>query len=408
MTIAISQLEKNGRFPPLEIQIQRVVERDGQRVAEDTAYLREFLSYRFTQSMLIPVDAFSFTFVPPSYAPGKSLVTIDELTKEGDIVTVWYGPDNDRRQIATGLIDSTSLRCTLQGESFGVVGRDLLGQLEDQDAVSFGPGKTETYWGPAVGVKSVVRGLIKQTRIADTKIKLQGISDDKALFATSPGESKLSALLRYLEPLNALVWLEADGTIMVGKPDFRSVSSGTFFVDRKNEQANCTMSVNKNAGRIPNGVLGIWSGGEFAQDAFATDLIENNAERCSELRKAGHIINKTVVVSVPSTDIKSGSSDLTTLSSKGAEGYVKAYVKRLIARANLSEVDVEVIVPGHCNDDGDPYVADTIYKIYNDRGNIDEDMYCYAVDYFMDKGGGQTTALHFCKLGTIVADADAP
>lgn len=409
MTVAFNELERYGRFPPIELQIQRVVNRAGKQTTETTAYVTEFLSYRFAQSMLIPVDAFSFSFFPATDDLDRSKPTIDELVKEGDIVSVFYGRNKSRKQIATGIVDSTALSCSPQGESFQIVGRDLLGQLEDQDAISFGEGKTGTYWGDSAALESVVRELVKQTRIADNRIKRQGVANEVSLYATSPGESKLSALLRFLEPMNALVWLDADGTIMLGKPNFKSVPAGTFLVDRKNSQTNVLqMKVTKNAGRIPNGVLGIWTGCEKVQDSFSTGVIINPAERAAALRRAGHIINKTIVVSLPDTNVESSGPALDTLRKKGASEYVKQYVKRLIAKANIGEVDVEVLVPGHCNDNGEPYVADTVYKIFNDRANVDEDMYCYAVDYMMDTGGGQSTSLYFCKLGTIVADAEAP
>lgn len=409
MTIALSELQKFGRFRPVRLQVQRFTAPSSSYEVYKTD---NFTSYRFTQSMLIPVDAFSFSFAPPSKPTNLGSPNIDELIMEGDVVTLHIGSGSDDTLLATGIVDSIGLRSARDGETFTVVGRDLLGQFEDQDAVTFddGTGKPKMFWGDSVGIKSVVRELAKQTRINPDNLRLQGISDNQQLFATSPGESKLSALLRYLEPLNSLVWVEANGGIVVGKPNFSQPANlGMFYVNKREQKSNVIhMQVNKNAGRIPNGVLGVWSGGEFAQDTFVTGMMENPATRPNALRKAGHIMNKTVVVSVPTTNVASGGAALATLRNSGADEYVRQYVKRLIARSNVAELDVEVLVPGHNNDDGEPYVADTVAHIFNDRAAVDEDMYCYAVDYLMDQGGGQSTALHFCKLGTIVADAEAP
>jgi len=408
MTIAVSQLQKKGRFQPMRVQVQRY---DSPNNSYEVYKTAAFKSYRFSQSMLVPVDAFSFSFQPPSKPDNPGSPAIDDLIREGDVVTVHQGDDTDDTMIATGIVDSIGLRSARESETFTINGRDLLGQFEDQDAVTFedGSGKPKMEYGENVSLKSVIRELAKQTRINGDNVRLQGIQDVRQLLAYSPGESKLSALLRFLEPLNALVWTESDGTIVCGKPNFAQPANlGQFFVRKKDGKSNVIyMQVNKNAGRIPNGVLGIWSGGELAQDAFATGVIQNPATRCTALRKAGHIINKTVVVSVPTSNVQSDGVALNTLRND-ASGYVNAYVKRMIARANVGELDVEVLVPGHCNDSGIAYTADTVAHIFNDRAQIDENMYCYAVDYMMDEGGGQSTSLHFCKLGTIVADAEAP
>jgi prophage tail gpP-like protein len=57
---------------------------------------------------------------------------------------------------------------------------------------------------------------------------------------------------------------------------------------------------------------------------------------------------------------------------------------------------------------GEPFEPDQVYHVMHDRAGVDEDMYLFACDYSLNEDSGQSTLLHFCKLGTIVAGAEAP
>ncbi len=92
----------------------------------------------------------------------------------------------------------------------------------------------------------------------------------------------------------------------------------------------------------------------------------------------------------------------------GGGNILQAYAKREIARRNVNEIIVQAVVPGHYNEEGEPYVTDTVYHVEYDRGGVDENMYLFQTDYGLNAERGQHTNLYFCRLGSIVADVRAP
>lgn len=393
MTVALKELDKNGRFPAVEVLVQRIDKTKRSRASQDSdsvSLLKNFVSYSLSSSMLIPVDSFSFSFKPEFEDKDA---TMDDLVREGDIVVVSV----NGKTMMTGVVDAVGLSQGAE-EVVSFYGRDMLGMFESQDAVS-------ADMGPVFATTMTFQDVFNKLKIgtrSDT-LRLQGVSKTtKGLFSTQPGESKLAALMRFIEPFNALVWTDPDGTIVIGRPSNQD-DGDKFFADKKNRTSNVLdFETNRAAGRIPNGVLGVWSGAAQAVGVYITSVTNNPAERPDALRKAGHKITKSIVVSVPDPKSPEGLSDLNGLTQGN---YVDNMIARMIARENVQEIDVRVVVPGHTNEKLAPYSADRVCHIYNDLVPLDEAMYCYQVEWSFSEGTGQTTGLHFCRRNTIVPGA---
>lgn len=381
-------LDITGRLPPVSIIVTPI------ETSRPTVYLDRFLSYRFSSSVLIPVDTFSFGFVAPDSKPFYSSI------RDGDIVSLFA---NDI-PISTGIIDAIEIETDEQsGEKVSINGRDLMAQLEDHDAIT---ADDKPVWSTLITLNSVISTLTANTRI--TKHKTPQAPTSPYLFATDPSESKLSALQRFIEPLNCLAWMDPTGTLMVGRPNMSQKSSGNLIVSRSERRSNCrSIKVIRSATTIPNIIIPIWSGQENVTDRTPIgQRLYNAAEGPKRLRNARHIVQKTVVVSTPQADSSQGLSD--TNEFKAASGNIlQAHAKREIARANQKEVIVEIVVPGHYNENGQAYKIDTVYNIQYDRGSVSENMYLFQVEYSGDENG-QSTSLYFCRLGTIVSDVRAP
>lgn len=384
-----SLLEQTGRMPPVSLIIQPLS--GAKRITLD-----RFLTYRFTSSILVPVDTFDFNFVAPD-----SETPLDDTIKDGDIVQVLASGE----PLATGIIDITDVETDKEfGEKGSISGRDLMSQFEDHDAISI---DDTPVWGNNMTVDQVVRKLSENTRIS--KYETQLAPKQPYLFATEPGESKLAALQRYLEPLNCLAWMGPNGSLIIGRPNMAQKSKGTIICSKTRRESNViSIKATRNSTSIPNIILPIWSGQESVQERVPKEQRLLNASRGpSRLRNNGHRVPKCVVVSTPqgaSAQELSGVNQFTA----GGSNLLQAYAKREIARQNIKELIVQALVPGHYNERGEPYQADQVYKIEYDRGKVDENMYLYQVDYELTEDRGQTTRLHFCRLGRIVSGVVAP
>lgn len=392
-------LAKNGKFPVITLIVKPLENAAGSvknSLSVDGQPLVRFLGYSFQSSIIVPVDTFSFSFAAPDADPITSSIN------EGDIVLL---TGNDVT-LATGIVDQIDVETDSEfGEKVTLTGRDLMSQLEDQDAISI---DSSPIWVEKTSLLAGVQQLCKDTRI--TTVALTGKTPGSTyLLATEPGESKLAALQRFLEPLNCIAWMAPNGALLVGKPNMAQEISGEFILFRNLRLSNClSMRVTRSSTSIPNIIVPVWAGQETTVDRVSKQqALTNKAPGPSRLLKLGHRVPKSVIVSTPQATDAQGLSSVNAFSAGGGN-ILQAYAKREIARKNIGEIKVQIAVPGHFADDGSAFRIDTVYRIANDRASLDENMYLYQIAYDMTPEGGQRTNLFFCRLGCIVADNAAP
>lgn len=392
------KLDKDGRLPPVKLEVYPL-DQSGRFNKGNPFTIERFTSYSFSSSILVPVDTFGFAFRPEPPKREDRSTYYDRIVCEGDTVQLTV----DGEAIATGYVDARDTETDVdRGITLQMQGRDLMGFLEDNDAVN--PDAT-ILWANTANINDVLPTLLKNTRIRG--FELRNIDKNvKSLFATNPGESKLAALQRFLDPLNALAWMTSGGKLVCGKPSFDSASQGTLGVRSFDRESNVlAFRAHRAAGQIPNAVLSIWTGMESVQTIVSKKQLKLNAAKGpSRLYQAGHRIFRTLATSAPdANDTKQGLAEVQRLISQGAN-YLDSLAARELARENINELLVTCTVPGHLNAQGDPYVPDQCYDIVHDADGIDEKMYLFAVEYALSEDSGEVTHLSFCKLNTIVAE----
>jgi len=384
------QLQKTGRMPPVTIIIKPLT--GGPSITVD-----RFLSYTFSSSIIIPVDTFSFAFAAPDGPP------LTDAIQDGDIATLLA---NDI-PICTGVIDVTETETDAEyGEKSTISGRDVMGQLEDQDAVSL---TSKPIFAKSTSIQNGVKLICQDTKISRFDFRGVPSPSPAPLLASEPGESKLSVLQRFLEPYNVVPWTGPSGELIVGKPNMRQQKAGNLILSKSDRSSNILSArVRRSSTNIANIVAAIWSGQEqLGARISPQQIIYNSAPGPTRLRKAGYLVPKAVVTSNVNATDPQGLSAINAVQAAGSQ-VIQAYAKREIARQNFGEIQFECVVPGHFNANGEPYMPDTVYNINYDRGSLFEDMYLYQVQYQLSLEQGQTTVLSFCRFGSIVADNVAP
>lgn len=384
------KIASSGRFPPVSLNIKPL------DPAREAVKLDRFLSYNFNSSILIPVDNFSFTFVAPD-----SEEPLNKIIKEGDIVQLTA----DNIVLATGIIDTTELEVDSDfGEKGTVNGRDLMGQLEDHDAIDL---NSAPIYANRTTIKAAVNELSKNTRV-ENQVIFQDAPTGSYLFATEPGESKLSALARFLEPLNCVAWMSPDGKITVGRPNMKPTNrQGKLILSKSTRDSNVTtMRATRSSATIANVIVPVWSAQESVVFVVGKSQAKYNyAEGPARLYKQNHRLPKTMVISNPQGGDPSSVSQINQFLTGG--NLFEQYALRELARQNVREVVIQAVVPGHYNDAGQPFKVDTVYTVIFDRGDVQADMYLYAVEYKLSEDGGQQTLLSLCNLGSIVSGIKA-
>lgn len=393
----IDEFRRRPKLPPVIATIVPVSAKTEGR-AEDYYRISTLLEYSFESSILIPSSSFSFSFAAPDDPR-----PITEYISEGDMVVLSC---NDQ-VIATGLVESIQMEVQMQlGERITVVGRDLIGQWEDHDAVTLGadPMRDGYYT-----LQEVFNQLKANTRIS--QLDVQGISRNiTQLFATTPGESKMTALTRFLEPINCVAWMQPNGRMIIGRPAFDGPKAGDIICSKEKKNSNVlSINVTYAAGRIPNVVVPIYSGQDDLLSRAPQGILVNKARKPNLLYQRGHQVIKTAMTSIPEGNTVQDNAEIGKLEQAG--GNVNTLVKqgalRFFARANVAEMIVQAVVPRHLNKDGVPYSIDSLYYVDFDRGGVQELMYLYEANYTLSEEQGQRTNLFFCRLGTIVANTRA-
>lgn len=271
----LRRLEKDGRLPGVELRVQPLNGPGEARRPPRT--LTRFLSYEFDSSLLVPVDTFSFTFaVPDDPRPFSAYF------REGDLVQLAC----DNVVLSTGIIDSVEVDVDARnGERITVQGRDLLSQLEDQDAIS---ANSDPVFARSAAIEAVFKLLTSSTRIQ--RLRVQDAPTRAYLFATEPGETKLSALARYMEPLNVLAWMDPDGTLVIGRPNMLQEPRGTLVLDKGRRESNVlAMKAVYAAALVPNIFLPVWVGQETVQARVAkSQQLLNASVGPARLLRLGH------------------------------------------------------------------------------------------------------------------------
>jgi prophage tail gpP-like protein len=342
-------LGKTGRFPPVFLVITPLAE------PKREVTLNLFLSYTFSSSVLIPVDTFSFQFT----APNDDTPPVD-IIKSGDIVRL----EANNITLATGIIDTVDIETTRDGgEMVSLEGRDLMSQYEDNDAISI---DDSPIWKNKYKISQVLTELNKSTRV--NKFELQDAPEEGYLFATEPGETKLSALQRYLEPLNCIAWMTPDGKIKAGRPNMSQTPKGRLILSKSKRDSNVlSMKATRQTTKVPNIIVPVWVGQEETQARTPKqNRLLNNSKDPSRLRQFGHRVIKTVMVSTPEGDQAQDLAEINRLQA-GGQNLLQAHAKREMAKARMDELVVQATIAGHYNDLGEPFMPDTVYKIEYDR-----------------------------------------
>lgn len=354
--------------------------------------LRTFTSYSFDRNVMIPAAPFRFT------APGIDPF-IRQSIRSGDMVELFaIGTDGSRLQIATGFVDETDTHITPSHVEYVITGRDTMGQMVDNAAVDSNNRVIQT---TNLKLDAVLSQLIQNTRIP-AGIQVQNIPDGTLLFQTTPGETKINALQRYLEFTNCLVWSMPNGQIKIGKPNFSANPSGQLSLNRAIPQTNNLLEarVRRN---VNTAIRQIVVQLQTLSLVDANAYTKQNADQ-DMLNISGSLGGRSVFDIFSYGQGTDSVNQITQVGNFSGSPYKLGEAKALreIAKDNMKIIEVEAVVKGHLNDSGFVYDVDQIYSVVLPDDNVMENMYVYAVTHELTLEHGRTTRLKLVRLGTIV------
>lgn len=364
-----------------------------------TNSINTFNSYSFDRNILTPASAFRFT------APGIEK-TVRMAIRSGDMVALYAVDDNNKKwPLATGIVDETDTHIVPNSLEYVLTGRDTLGQLVDNASVDIA--------NKIINTENVTLQTFLQTLIANTRIPQGfvpspgGLPNGKLLINTNIGETKINALQRYLDFMNCLIWSNAQGQAIIGKPNFAQDTSGHLVMDfsdsRKNNLLECRVRRNTN-----QAIRQISTRLQTQAQVDAGQFTTNNQD--DDMKKVvAYKVGRSVSNIFSYGQGSDAANQIVAVGNQSGSPQVlgAAYSRREIARENVKVLDVEVVVEGHFNEAGTPYNIDQIYDVQIEDEDVNEEMYVYSCNYELTLEHASLTRMRLCRRGNTLVDGAA-
>lgn len=355
-----------------------------------------FQSYSFDKNILTPAAAFRFTAGGMDKAQRLSI-------RSGDLINVLAVDDKGTRTLlATGIVDETDTHVSAKSVEYVITGRDMIGQLIDNASVD---SNNIIQNGAETSLVNLLKALIANTRIPPAFLPQQ-VPNGTVFWQTMAGETKINTLQRYMEFGNCLIWCAANGSLIFGKPNYSQEKAGFLRVSSTSPSGNNMLEVRVRR-NLNQAIRQIVTQLSTMDNVAAGSYTVRNQDRDVRAR-AGSLVGRSVYESFSYGNAGDAYNTVEQIGNDGSPQSIgQAKSNRVIARDNMKVLDVECSVEGHLNANGIPYNIDQIYNVQIDDEDVAEDMLVYAATYDLTLEAGATTKLKLCRLGTIVAYAEA-
>ncbi|OTG68315.1 hypothetical protein B9T25_06435 [Acinetobacter sp. ANC 4470] len=149
-----------------------------------------------------PSEGWSFSLF------SKDDLTIPDEIKSGAKIQAFYGDE----LILTSIADAVEEGCDRSGYALKISGRDLVGQLIDCSVPIFN--------GRQINLEELINKYVLSGDLSNLfhDVRIQNNSWLKNKVSVEPGESLWDAIVKAAQVTGQHVWLEPDGTLVVGDP----------------------------------------------------------------------------------------------------------------------------------------------------------------------------------------------
>ncbi|WP_375591711.1 phage baseplate assembly protein [Chitiniphilus eburneus] len=162
---------------------------------------RHWTRYEIDSDLLVPADAWTV-------ALGLPRGEIPPVVQEGAAVVVRVGADT----VMSGRIDDIADQIDARGHSLSLSGRDGAAVLVDCSAPILS--------GRAVTLAQIVQTVVRPLGVTRVRIDSAAGNSRSDKVAVEPGDTAWDTLARAAEARGLWPWMDPDGTLVVGGPDY--------------------------------------------------------------------------------------------------------------------------------------------------------------------------------------------
>lgn len=323
--------------------------------------------------LLTPADAFELELY------SRDPAQLPEVLSEGAPCTLSLGKD----RVLTGQIDEFELDVSRAGSSIRINGRDLAATLVDCSA-------------PFVAMRNasldeIIDQVVKPLGVTRVEIRAARKQPSRRV-QIEPGQSAWEALLQVAEANGLWPWIEPDGRLVVGGPDYAAAPVATLILRRDGQGNNVErLSLRRSiAGRFSQ-VTVLGQHGQFDGDTYDTGRSHlESIVRDEALARRG-IFRPQVII-----DSSAESQDMAT-----------TRARKLLADSRLEGTEIRAVVKGHRAGNGAVWAPGQRIIVRSEPHGLDATFFLMGRTLRLTRRDGAITELRLREDKLWVLDADA-
>ena len=318
----------------------------------------QWTNYDIVSDLLTPADDFSVTL-------GRPVDAEPDAVRVGDKVEVRVGGDT----VLSGRIDRAHTTTEKGNKTLTIQGRDDAGILLDCSAPLFN--------AQDMDLNQIIEKIVKPLGLS--KIRIDAAKTNKThKVQIEPGSRAWDALTQYAEANGVWPWMEPDGTLVVGGPDYTTAPV-----------AELVLRVSGDNNNIKR---------------------RNMAARYSEVTVLGqsHTGKHNIKATVKDESLKLSRPLIVTEPDVDSQAEAERKAKKRLADSRLEGLTITAVVQGHRTDDGTLWQPGQRINVLSEPDGIDSVYFLMARTFVGGRGQGTETVLTLKEDGAWVLDADPP
>ncbi|ECF2942057.1 phage tail protein [Salmonella enterica subsp. enterica] len=276
--------------------------------------------------------------------------------------------------LMTGLIDDVTEVVSRGQHLLTLSGRDNTAALVDCSAPVF--------TSQEMTLAEVMNQIVRPLGITRTAIRA-GKSTAPRKFSVDPGESAWDALLRVAEGNGLWPWVEPDGTLVIGGPDYTAQPVATLTLRRDGTGNILSLTHHRS-------IAGRYSEVTVLAQGHGTDEQDAVHNRRGTARDAGFSLYRPLVRQMGDTD---------------SDADATARARKLLTDSRLKGLTLTVVVRGIRTSDGIPWTPGQRVVLYSDSPVISGTFFLMARHIQGGRGRELVTTLTLKEDGIWIPDA---
>lgn len=322
----------------------------------------QWTNYDIVSDLLTPADDFSVTL-------GRPVDAVPTAVKEGDKVEVRVGGDT----VLSGRIDRVHTTTEKGNKTLTIQGRDDAGILLDCSAPLFN--------AQDMDLNQIIEKIVKPLGLS--KIRIDASKTNKThKVQIEPGSRAWDALTQYAEANGVWPWMEPDGTLVVGGPDYTTAPVAELVLRVSGDNNNIK----------------------------SLEVERNMAARYSEVTVLGqsHTGKHNIKATVKDESLKLSRPLIVTEPDVDSQAEAERKAKKRLADSRLEGLTMTATVQGHRTDDGTLWQPGQRINVLSEPDGIDAVYFLMARTFTGGRGQPTETVLILKEDGAWVLDADPP